>query len=120
MAHSTTASLPPLPRPATAQGKLALGYVAWNLGGRVEAQIDKTTGRMVVNLNKAPIKQGKTLQLGKLVTIEYERPHRRHWWSGPRVVEITVRPFIKIVITQAWLPPAAPGAKESFAPYLEV
>lgn len=96
--------------------------MAWNFGARVEAQIVPTAwgNRMVVKLNQTPIKQGRTLNLGKLVTIAHAREHCRRGWCAPRQLDITVRPFIKIAITQPWIPAATWGARGSYAPYLEV
>ena len=52
------------------------------------------------------------------VTINYA-PERK---GQPRTVEVTVRPFIKVVMTQPWLKPL-PGAgrfaQGSWARYLE-
>lgn len=110
---------PSPPYSARLQGTQALGYVAWNLGARVEALIGRK-GRMVVNLNKTPIWQGTKKKLGSLVTIDYASERCSHRSCAPRQLDITVRPFIKITVTQPWIPGAMPGARGSFAPYLEV
>lgn len=108
----------------SAPGTQALGHVFWNLGARVAAQIGRH-GHMVVHLNKQPLWQGTKKDLGKLVTIEYAGQKCSRAGCEARKLETTVRtapnrPWIKITVTQPWIKPATPGAKGSFAPYLEV
>ena len=80
---------------------------------------------MVVHLNKQPLWQGTKKDLGKLVTIAYAPQKCGRAGCEARKLETTVRTapnraWIKITVTQPWIKPATPGAKGSFAPYLEV
>ncbi|PRW61561.1 trypsin-like serine protease [Chlorella sorokiniana] len=103
----------------TTPGSQALGYVAWSYGATLAAQAGPN-GRLAVTLNNKRIHPGHPPNLGQLVTIKYPKDSCRRGWCADRLVEITVRPFIKVAITQPWIPGANWGAWGSFAPYLQV
>lgn len=83
----------------------------------VTAELDPATNNLSVNLisNKVtPVRANRPLVLSRDVIISYQA-----WWRS-RKVEILVKPLIKIVITQPWLKPLAPGQLGEFADYLVV
>ncbi len=117
-------SFPPAPRvhpspPHLLQGSQALGYVAWSYGATLAAQVDKA-GRMAVTLGNKPVRQGQPPNLGKLVSVRYPKDSCKRGWCADRLLEITVKPFIKVAITQPWIAGATWGARGAFAPYLQV
>ncbi|KAI7844893.1 hypothetical protein COHA_001542 [Chlorella ohadii] len=100
-------------------GSQALGYVAWSYGATLAAQVDKA-GRMAVTLGNKPVRQGQPPNLGKLVSVRYPKDSCKRGWCADRLLEITVKPFIKVAITQPWIAGATWGARGAFAPYLQV
>lgn len=98
-------------------GSQSLYSVSWLYGAVVTAELDPATNNLSVNLisNKVtPVRANRPLVLSRDVIISYQA-----WWRS-RKVEILVKPLIKIVITQPWLKPLAPGQLGEFADYLVV
>lgn len=112
--HTFPATLPSHAPPL----QTSLTSVAWAYGAVVRAELD-SNGNMAATLDFKRIWRGTPLNLGPLVTISYPRDRCWKGWCHHRVVEITVRPFIKIAISQAWVPAGA-GAPGSWADALEV
>lgn len=91
--------------------------MSWAYGAVVIAELDPATNNLSVKLisNKVtPVRANRPLVLSRNVIINYQA-----WWRS-RKVELLVKPIIKIVITQPWLPPLAPGQQGEFADYLVV
>ncbi|KAI7844898.1 hypothetical protein COHA_001547 [Chlorella ohadii] len=112
----------PLPFGGDPQGQQSLVSVSWAYGAVVKTDVDPLTTDLKVVLygNKViEITPRRPFVLGGL-SITSSGGKWSRWGVTPRKVEITVRPLIKIIITQPWLPPLAPGQKGAFAPYLEV
>jgi T-complex protein 1 subunit beta len=100
-------------------GSQALRYIAWSYGATLAAQASPN-GRLTVTLNKKVVKPGQPPNLGQLVTIKYPRDKCGQGWCAARLLEITVRPFITVTITQPWIPGANWGSWGAFAPNLDV
>lgn len=112
----------PLPFGGDPQGQQSLVSVSWAYGAVVKTDVDPLTTDLKVVLygNKViEITPRRPFVLGGL-SITSSGGKWSRWGVTPRKVEITARPLIKIIITQPWLPPLAPGQKGAFAPYLEV
>ena len=93
--------------------------MAWSYGATLAAQVGPN-GRLTVTLNNKAIRPGHPPNLGKLVTIRYPKDSCRRGSCADRLLEITVRPFIRVTITQPWIPGAYWDSWGSFAPYLQV
>ena len=83
--------------------------MTWAYGAKVTVAFDPTAPGykrpLAVALNNKPLQAGQTLNLGPSVSIKVSAEK-----SGqPRTVDITVRPFIKIAITQPWTKPRKDG-----------
>lgn len=106
------------------EGLWNLNSVSWAYGVVVKATVvedvdragnpfNKLTVQLFNGTNKAKAILPGRLNLGKLVSITYKDERRQD-----RVVEIVVKPFIKIVIVQPYIKPATRFERGSYADYL--